>query len=76
MYEGERPRKPSRVILMVLGFWVTGSLLQTLFGLVIHTTGLVPEGTEIWMGQILGWGLLFAVTYYYRDPIDTWLRRR
>lgn len=76
MYEGERPRKPSRVILMVIVFWITGSVFQTLFGLLINSSGLVAEGSEVWMGRVLGWGLLFVISWIYRDQLDTWLRRR
>ena len=76
MYEGERPRKPSRVILMVITFWIAGSLFQTLFGLLINSTGLVAEGSEVWIGRALGWGLLFAISWVYREQLDTWLRRR
>ena len=75
MYEDEKPRRPVRVVILVMAFWVLGNIMQSVFGLVVAQTGLVAEGSVVWIGQILGWGLLFALSLLLRDPLDAWLRR-
>jgi hypothetical protein len=76
MYEGERPRKPSRVIVLVIVFWVVGISLQTVFDLIFTSIEALDIRYAGILAQILAWGLLFAVSYKYREPIDVWLRRR
>ncbi|MGE3273087.1 MAG: hypothetical protein AB7P40_30420 [Chloroflexota bacterium] len=75
MYGGERPRKPVRVVVLVLGFWILGNILEMGFGLAVNETGLVSDAAVVWIGRILGWGLLFAFSLVYRERLDAWLRR-
>lgn len=76
MYEGERPRKPSRVIALVIVCWVVGISLQTVFELLFVTAEVMEVRFAVILAQVLAWGLLFVVSYKYREPIDVWLRRR
>ena len=76
MYEGERPRKPSRVIVLVIVFWVVGITMQTVFELLFTSIEALEVRFAVILAQILAWGLLFAISYKYREPIDVWLRRR
>ena len=74
MIEPEKPRRPTRVVALVTGFWIVGGLLQSVFGWVVGATGLVEEEIAFRVGQVLGWGLLCVVSYVYRVQIDAWLR--
>jgi hypothetical protein len=79
MYGSDRPRRPIRVIILVLAFWIGGNILQALIALGLARTGLVSDGADAWLGPtslIIGWGLLFVVALVYREPLDDWLRRR
>ena len=71
----ERPRRPSKVILLVALLWLAGGALQTLFGVLLTNSGLLEASTATIVGQVLGWGLLAAIFYYYRRRLEHWLRR-
>lgn len=79
MYGGDRPRRPIRVVILVLAFWIGGNILQALIALGLASTGLVADDLAPWSNAaslIAGWGLLFAVALVYRESLDAWLRRR
>lgn len=71
----ENPRRPARVIVLIVAFWIVGTTLQWAIGSFLETNGLVAPDNELPIRQVLAWGLLFGLSYYYRDPIDLWLRR-
>ena len=74
MIEPEKPRRPTRVVLLVLGFWVIGTVLQSVFGSLVDTAGLFSTDVAHRVGQALGWGLLCVISFVYRVRIDAWLR--
>jgi hypothetical protein len=74
MSSGPRPRRPSKVIVLVLGCWVIGLTLQNLFGSLAATSGMVDPGIATLIGRVLAWGLLFVIAFIYREQIDVWLR--
>lgn len=76
MYEGERQRKPLRVVVLVVGMWVLGNILEALLGAGLAGSGMVPDATAVWVGRIIGWGVLAVVAYVYRERLDDWLRDR
>jgi hypothetical protein len=71
----ERPRRPSRVILLVVAYWVVGTALQSGVRWLAEQAGVTDEGTSTRVGLLLGWGLLFVVSVVYRHQVDGWLRR-
>ena len=71
----ERPRRPSKVILLIAVLWLVGGALQSLFGVLLANSGALEEGRATVLGQILGWGLLIVVFYVYRRQLEDWLRR-
>lgn len=73
--DGERSRRPSRVIVLVVAFWVSGTILQSLFRSAAEMAGVADVDTATRIGQVAGWGLLFVLSLIYRRPIDEWLRR-
>jgi hypothetical protein len=74
MYGGPRPRRPIKVVVMVLVFWVLGNIAQAGFGWLFVNGGLVSPDSANLASLVPAWGLLFAVAYYYREPFDDWLR--
>ena len=74
MTSSERPRRPSKVILLIILLWLVGGALQTIFGLLLAEGGMLEAGTATLVGQILGWGLLVVVFYRYRKRLEDWLR--
>jgi hypothetical protein len=72
--EPEKPRRPSRVVVLVVGFWVAGTVLQSAFGWLIGSAGLAQPEIAFRVGQALGWGLLCVISFLYRVRIDAWLR--
>ncbi len=71
----DRPRRPSKVILLIALLWLAGGLLQSLIGSLLASSGAVDASTAGLLGQVLGWGLLIVVFYVYRTPLEAWLRR-
>ena len=74
MSDGPRQRRPMKVVVLVAAFWIGGTALQTAFGWVLGTSGIVGSDSSATIGLILGWGVLFLVSLYFREPIDDWLR--
>ena len=74
MTSSEKPRRPSKVILLIVLLWLVGGALQTVFGLLLVNSGMLEAGTATLVGQILGWGLLVVVFYCYRKRLEDWLR--
>jgi hypothetical protein len=74
MSSGPRERRPIKVVILVVGLWVVGRLLQAgLTSLVAGTSGFSPEAAE-WAAIIVAWGFLCAVSYALRERLDDWLR--
>lgn len=76
MYEGERQRKPIRVVALVVTMWIIGNVLQAGIGAGAASTALVTDDVAIWTGRLLGWGALAALSFAYREQLDEWLRDR
>ena len=74
MSRDEHPRRAGKVIILVVGLWVVGNALQSLIGWVLTSSVLVDASTAVLVGQVLAWGLLFVVSYYFRHELDVWLR--
>ena len=74
MSAGPRSRRPGKVVLLVLAFWLAGSLLQTALGWVLGTSGLLDQGSALLASRIVAWGLLCILSFVYREPLDAWLR--
>ena len=74
MAGSERPRRPAKVIVFVLALWIVGGTVQSAFGSLVASSGVVEAGTAPLVGLILGWGLVCAVCYRYREHLETWLR--
>ena len=74
MTSSDRPRRPSKVILLIILLWLVGGALQTIFGLLLAEGGMLEPGTATLVGQILGWGLLVVIFYWYRKRLEDWLR--
>ena len=72
--DGERPRRPGKVILLVLGFWIIGTILQGAFRWVAEQAGVSDAEMATRIGLAAGWGLLFVLSLIYRRPMDAWLR--
>lgn len=76
MYEGERQRKPIRVVALVVTMWIVGNVLQAVIGAGAASTAMLSDDAAIWTGRLLGWGALAALSFAYREPLDDWLRDR
>lgn len=74
MIEEEKPRRPARIVTLVVGFWVGGTILQSLLGWLLGQTGLLEPEIAGRLGQALSWGLLCVLSFVYRARIDDWLR--
>ena len=74
MSDGPPPRRPIKVVIMVVVYWVVGNVLQSVFGGLLERGGLVSADTAFFTGLILGWGLLFLISLYFREQLDHWLR--
>jgi hypothetical protein len=74
LHDGERPRRPGRVILLVTAFWLVGTILQGGLRWLIEQAGLVEPEVAARIGQVVGWGLLCVLSFWYRRPLDEWLR--
>ena len=71
----ERSRRPGKVILLVVAFWVSGTVLQGALRSVAEQAGVTDVDVATRIGQVTAWGLLFVLSVIYRRPIDVWLRR-
>jgi hypothetical protein len=74
MSDGPRQRRPIKVVLMVAIFWIGGTILQSAFAWMLRSSGIVGDDSAGTVGLILGWGILFLASLYYRQPLDDWLR--
>lgn len=70
-----RSRRPGKVVILVIGFWILGNILQAGFSGLVERSGLIDDAdTTAWAGLALGWGLLFIISLYFRERLDDWLR--
>ena len=74
MSSGPRPRRPIKVVAMVVVYWVVGNLLQSVLASLLVSGGLLDVETASRVGLVLGWGLLFVVSLIFRERLDDWLR--
>ena len=74
MSSGPRPRRPIKVVTLVVVYWVGGNILQSALGSLLVNSGLLDSENAIRVGLVLGWGLLFLVSLYFREQLDRWLR--
>jgi len=74
MREAPKSRSPKKVVVMVVVYWVGGNVLQSVIGSLFASGGLLEPDTAFGVGLVLGWGLLFLISYYFREPLDDWLR--
>jgi ABC-type cobalamin transport system permease subunit len=74
MSDGPRQRRPIKVVLMVAAFWIGGTVLQSALAWLLSNSGVVGDDSAGTIGLILGWGILFLGSLYYRQPLDAWLR--
>ena len=74
MSSGPRPRRPIKVVTMVVVYWVGGNILQSILSWLLVNGGLLDADNAFRVGLILGWGLLFLVSFYCREQLDHWLR--
>lgn len=74
MMNGPRGRRPIKVVVLVVGCWVIGRVLQAGLTSLVAGSGLVStEGAE-WSAIVVAWGLLCVVAYTFRERLDDWLR--
>ncbi len=59
---------------MVVAYWIVGNILQSVFGWMLVSAGLLDAETAGRAGLILGWGLLFVISLVFRERLDDWLR--
>ena len=74
MDSGPRPRRPIKVVAMVVVYWVLGNVLQAVLGSLLVNGGLLDDEMASRAGLVLGWGLLFVVSLVFRERLDDWLR--
>ena len=74
MTNGEKARRPLKVVILVVALWFVGGTMQSAFGQLLANSGLVESRTAALVGQLLAWGLLFLIFVYFRRPLDRWLR--
>lgn len=74
MSSGPRPRRPIKVVTLVVVYWVGGNILQSALGSLLVNGGLLDSENAFRVGLVLGWGLLFLVSLYFREQLDRWLR--
>ncbi|HZO28906.1 MAG TPA: hypothetical protein VFH48_23275 [Chloroflexota bacterium] len=59
---------------MVIAYWILGNVLQAAFAWLTTTAGLLDPETASRAGLVLGWGLLFVISFIFRERLDDWLR--
>ena len=74
MDSGPRPRRPIKVVAMVIVYWVLGNVLQAALGSLLVSGGLLSDEMASRVGLVLRWGLLFVVSLVFRERLDDWLR--
>jgi hypothetical protein len=74
MIDGPRPRRPIKVVIMVIAYWILGNVLQAAFAWLAERSSLVGADSAFTVGLILGWGLLFVISLAFREQLDGWLR--
>ena len=74
MIDGPRPRRPIKVVVMVIAYWVLGNVLQSALAWLLVSGGLLDAETAVPAGLVLGWGLLFVISFIFRERLDDWLR--
>ena len=74
MSSGPRSRRPVKVVIMVIAYWVLGNVLQAVFGWLAASAALLDPEMASRAGLVLGWGLLFVISFIFREQLDDWLR--
>ena len=74
MSDGPRPRRPIKVVAMVVAYWIAGNVLQAALAWLLVSAGLFDAEMAGRVGLVLGWGLLFVVSLVFRERLDDWLR--
>lgn len=74
MIGGPRPRRPIKVVVLVVGCWLVGQLLQAGFASLFAGSDLFGSDGRPWPALIAAWGLLFVIAFVFRERIDDWLR--
>ena len=74
MSTGPRTRRPIKVVVMVVAYWVGGNIVQALLTWLLVSGGLLDPEMAGRVGLILGWGLLFVISYVFRERLDDWLK--
>jgi hypothetical protein len=69
-----RPRKPVKVVGLVLVFWIIGNALQVGLSRLFEGSGLLDPSLIVITSQVIGWGLLFVISLVFRERLDFWLR--
>jgi hypothetical protein len=70
-----RPRRPIKVVGLVLAFWIIGNALQVGLTRLLDGSGLLLEPTFVTItSQVAAWGLLFVIAVVFRERLDFWLR--
>jgi len=59
---------------MVVAYWILGNILQAVLASLLASAGLLDAEMAGWAGLIVGWGLLFVVSFVFRERLDDWLR--
>ena len=59
---------------MVVAYWIVGNVLQAVLASPLVTLGLFDAESASRAGLILGWGLLFVLSFIFREQLDDWLR--
>ena len=74
MIDGPRPRRPIKVVVMVIADWVLGNVLQSALAWLLVSAGPLEAEAAGRAGLVLGWGLLFVISFIFRERLDDWLR--
>jgi hypothetical protein len=59
---------------MVVVYWVVGNVLQAAISSALVSSGLLDTDGAFRAGLIIGWGILFVLSYVARERLDDWLR--
>ena len=74
MSTGPRARRPIKVVVMVVAYWIVGNILQAVLAWPLVSGGLLDTDSAGRLGWVLAWGLLFVASLIYRERLDDWLR--
>ena len=59
---------------MVVAYWVVGNAVHAVIARLLVGGGLLDDELAGWAGLVIGWGLLFVLSFVYRERLDDWLR--